>query len=152
MFHKRLENSFANFGLRSDDYCLFLPQLRPQQFVAAIGQCDILLDSIGWSGCNSTLESLPHDLPIVTMSGTLMRGRHGMAILKMMGVTETITETMDDYISTAVRLAREVSWRIQIKSKIAKQKYRLYRDRSCISELESFLTQVARRRFGSDFN
>ena len=152
MFYKRLENSFANFGLRSDDYCLFLPQLRPQQFVAAIGQCDILLDSIGWSGCNSTLESLPHDLPIVTMSGTLMRGRHGMAILKMMGVTETITETMDDYISTAVRLAREVSWRIQIKSKIAKQKYRLYRDRSCISELESFLTQVARRRFGSDFN
>jgi hypothetical protein len=35
---------------------------------------------------------------------------------------------------------------------MAKRKYRLYRDRSCISELESFLTQVARRRFGSDLN
>ena len=81
-----------------------------------------------------------------------MRGRHSMAILKMMGVTETITETIDDYISTAVRLARDVSWRIQIKSKLAKHKYRLYRDRSCISGLESFLTQVARRRFGSDLN
>jgi predicted O-linked N-acetylglucosamine transferase (SPINDLY family) len=81
-----------------------------------------------------------------------MRGRHSMAILKMMGVTETIAETIDDYISTAIRLARDVSWRMQIKSKMAKRKYRLYRDRSCISELESFLTQVARRRFGSDLN
>lgn len=147
MFHNRLKKSFASFGLRSDDYCLFLPHLEPQRFVAAIGQCDILLDSIGWSGCNSTLESLPHDLPIVTMLGTLMRGRHSMAILKMMGVTETTAETVDEYISTAVRLARDVSWRIRIKSKMAKRKYMLYRDRSCISELESFLTHVAHRRF-----
>src|SRR5580704_7288354 len=152
MFHKRLEKSFASFGLQCDDYCLFLPHLEPQQFVVAIGQCDILLDSIGWSGCNSTLESLPHDLPIVTLPGRLMRGRHSMAILKMMGVTETIAETIDDYISTAIRLARDVSWRMQIKSKMAKGKYRLYRDRSCISELENFLTQVAHRRLGSDLN
>jgi predicted O-linked N-acetylglucosamine transferase (SPINDLY family) len=43
-----------------------------QRFIAAIGQCDVVLDSIGWSGCNSTLESLVHDLPIVTMTGDLM--------------------------------------------------------------------------------
>jgi predicted O-linked N-acetylglucosamine transferase (SPINDLY family) len=148
MFCKRLEKSFASFGLQWDDYCLFLPHLESRRFVAAVGQCDILLDTIGWSGCNSTLESLPHDLPIVTMSGTLMRGRHSMAVLKMMGITETITETVDDYIAAATRLASDVSWRIQIKSKMAKRKYRLYRDRSCISELESFLTQVARRHLG----
>ena len=148
MFCKRLEKSFASFGLQWDDYCLFLPHLELRRFVAAVGQCDILLDTIGWSGCNSTLESLPHDLPIVTMSGTLMRGRHSMAVLKMMGITETITETVDDYIAAATRLASDVSWRIQIKSKMAKRKYRLYRDRSCISELESFLTQVARRHLG----
>jgi protein O-GlcNAc transferase len=147
MFRKRLEQSFASFGLQSDDYCFFLSRLEPERFAAAIGQCDILLDSIGWSGCNSTLESLPHDLPIVTMAGTLMRGRHGMAILKMMGVTETITETLDDYISTAVRLARDAPWRILIKSQMAQRKHMLYRDRSCISELESFLTRAADRRF-----
>ena len=133
-------------GMKSDDYCLLLPRLDRQQFVAAIGQCDVLLDSIDWSGCNSTLESLSHDLPILTMPGPLMRGRHSMAILKMMGVTETITQTVDDYISTAVRLARDVSWRTEIKNKMAKAKYRLYRDRSCISELEDFLTRVAHCR------
>ena len=40
------------------------------KFVAAVGQCDVFLDSIGWSGCNSALESLPHNLPIVTMPGS----------------------------------------------------------------------------------
>jgi predicted O-linked N-acetylglucosamine transferase (SPINDLY family) len=152
LFGKRLKESFATFGLQSDDYCLFLPPLEPQRFVAAIGQCDILLDSIGWSGCNSTLESLPHDLPIVTISGALMRGRHSMAILKMMGVTETIAQTLDDYVSTAVRLAHDPPWRISIKSKMAKQKYTLYRDRSCISGLESFLSQAAERSLRSDLN
>jgi predicted O-linked N-acetylglucosamine transferase (SPINDLY family) len=152
MFQKRLKESFATFGLQSDDYCVFLPPLEPQRFVAAIGQCDILLDSIGWSGCNSTLESLPYDLPIVTISGALMRGRHSMAILKMMGVAETIAQTLDDYVSTAVRLAHDLPWRIWIKSKMAKQKYILYRDRSCISGLESFLSQAADRSFRSDLH
>ena len=68
------------------------------KFVAAVGQCDVFLDSIGWSGCNSALESLPHNLPIVTMPGALMRGRHSAAILQMMGVTETIAATVDDYV------------------------------------------------------
>src|SRR5262249_23584230 len=86
LFRKRLDQAFAAFGLRAVDHCIFLPRRDARWFMAAIGQCDIVLDSIGWSGCNSTLESLHHDLPIVTMTGSLMRGRHSMAILKMMGI------------------------------------------------------------------
>lgn len=139
LFRKRLENAFAVFGLKSDEYCVMLPRLELEQFIATIGQCDVVLDSIAWSGCNSTLESLSHNLPIVTLAGTLMRGRHSMAILKMMDVTETITETVDDYVSTAVRLAQDVQWRMEIRNKIAKRKCQLYRDRACISALEEFL-------------
>ncbi len=42
------------------DHCVFLDRMSQSKFVAAIGQCDVFLDSIGWSGCNSALESLPH--------------------------------------------------------------------------------------------
>ena len=86
LFRQRLERAFAAFGLNAADHCVFLPRLEPQKFVAAIGACDAVLDSIGWSGCNSVLESLVHDLPIVTLSGSLMRGRHATAILTMMDV------------------------------------------------------------------
>ena len=145
LFKWRLERAFAALGLRADDYCIFLPRLDRNKFVAAIGLCDVVLDSIGWSGFNSTLEGLAHDLPIVTMPGPLMRGRHTMAVLKMMGVTETITETIDDYVSVAIRLARDAPWRMAVKGRIATNKHRVYRDSTCISALEEFLNRVARR-------
>jgi predicted O-linked N-acetylglucosamine transferase (SPINDLY family) len=148
LFRQRLNRAFGQFGLRSEDYCVFLPRLDQQDFVAATGQCDIFLDSIGWSGCNSTLECLPYDLPIVTMAGQFMRGRHSTAILKMMGIPETIAETTDDYVATAVRLARDVAWRMGIKRRVSENKHRLYRDRTCISALEEFLIGIARH--GSD--
>jgi protein O-GlcNAc transferase len=145
LFRKRLDKAFTAFGLRAADYCVVLPRLDLHRFVAAIGQCDIVLDSIGWSGGNSTLESLHHCLPIVTMTAPLMRGRHSMAILKMMGVEETITETIDDYVSTAIRLACDVPWRMAVKNRISENKHRIYRDTTCVSALQGFLNSAARR-------
>ena len=145
-FKERLGRSFQRFGLNADDYCVFLPRLEPSRFLAAQGLCDIVLDSIGWSGCNSTMESLQHDLPIVTMAGSLMRGRHTMAILQMMGVTETITTTLDSYVATAVRLGRDPAWRHEIKQKVGENKHRIYRDRDCIDCLERFIEDAVRSR------
>jgi len=145
LFRQRLNRAFGALGLNADEYCCFLPRLDQSNFLAASGQCDVLLDSINWSGCNSTLESLPHNLPIVTTGGPLMRGRHSMAILRMMGVTETIAETIDDYVSIAVRLARDVPWRMAVKAKISANKHRIYFDSACILGLEQFLNHVVRR-------
>ena len=145
LFFQQLDQAFAAFGSRAQDHCVFLPRLDTPRFSAAIAQCDIVLDSIGWSGCNSTLEALHNDLPVVTMTGPLMRGRHSMAILKMMGVDETITETVDDYVATAIRLARDLAWRSAVKDRISENKYQLYRDATCISALQTFLNSVARR-------
>jgi len=145
LFYKRLDRAFARFGLRASDHIRILPRMSQDQFIAVTGQSDIGLDSIEWSGGNTTLESLVHDLPIVTMPGALMRGRHTTAILQMMRVTETITATVDDYVSTAVRLAHDVSWRMALRKKIAESKARIYRDDSCIRALEEFLVRVAHR-------
>src|SRR6185312_1211464 len=83
-FKARLDRAFQAAGLSASDHCIVLPRLAPDRFLAAIGASDIVLDSIGWSGCNSILESLAHDLPIVAFEGEMMRGRHAAAILGMM--------------------------------------------------------------------
>jgi protein O-GlcNAc transferase len=145
LFFRRLDRAFASVGLKATDYCVLLPRLSQNRFSAAIGQCDIVLDSIGWQGFNSTSEGLHHNLPVVTMRGSLMRGRHTMAILKRIEVEETIAETVDGYVSTAVRLARDLPWRRAIKDKISRNKHRLYRDASCVSALEAFLDDAVRR-------
>ena len=144
MFLKRLDRAFSAFGMRAADYCVVLPPLDASRFLATIGHCDIFLDSVGWSGCNSTLESLVYNLPIVTMAGSSMRGRHTMAILKMMSVAETIAETLDDYVSIAVRLARDEPWRMALKAKISAAKHLIYFDSACIMGLEQFLNSVVR--------
>jgi predicted O-linked N-acetylglucosamine transferase (SPINDLY family) len=144
LFRERLGRAFAASGLSADHHCIFLPQMEERDFVAMGSLCDVFLDSIGWSGCNSTLESLAHGLPIVTIPGTLMRGRHSAAILGMMGVTETIAETVDGYVSTAIRLAKDSSWRAAVQRQIADNKHKLYRDNACIAALERFLNDAAR--------
>jgi protein O-GlcNAc transferase len=145
LFRQRLDAAFAAFGLDAADHCAILPRLDPDRYAAAAACCDIALDSIGWSGCNSSLECLARDLPVVTLPGTLMRGRHTAAILEMMGVADTIAHTIDEYVSTAVRLARDKEWRSGLRRRIAESKHRVHRDRACITALEDFLDAEARR-------
>src|SRR5262249_6363600 len=66
-----LAAAFAAVGLDAERHCVFLPRLSPERFAAAMGESDAFLDSIGWSGCNSTAASLQYDLPIVTLEGSL---------------------------------------------------------------------------------
>jgi protein O-GlcNAc transferase len=145
LFRRRLGQAFDAFGLKAEDYCVFLPRLKGPRYVAAVGQADVVLDSIGWSGCNSTLESLPFDLPIVTLTSPLMRGRHSTAILAMIGVTETAANTTDDYVSVAVRLSVDKSWRAVVRNRMAENKHRIYRDRACVAALGEFLSKAVRR-------
>ena len=130
--------------MRADDYCVFLDRLSQSKFVAAAGLSDVFLDSIGWSGCNSALESLPHGLPIVTLPGAFMRGRHSAAILQMMGVTETIAASVEDYVAIAVRLANEPAERQALRERMKENAHKVYRDRACIAALEDFLERSVR--------
>jgi predicted O-linked N-acetylglucosamine transferase (SPINDLY family) len=123
---------------------VFLDGMEMSRFAAASAQCDLMLDSIGWSGGNTTLEALAQDLPVVTFQGELMRGRVSAGILRMMGMPETIAETLDEYVALAVRMARDPGFRASIKQRVASDKHRLYRDRACIAALEDFLDRAAR--------
>lgn len=146
LFIRRLERAFAAFGLEANDHCVILPYLEPNRFIASVGLCDIVLDTIGWSGGLSTLDCLTQDLPIVTMTGPLMRSRHTAAILNRMDAAETVSDSVDGYVSTAIRLAHDAAWNAAIKGKIRKNRHRLYLDRTYICALEKFLNLVARGR------
>ncbi|MEM6752528.1 MAG: tetratricopeptide repeat protein [Cyanobacteria bacterium P01_C01_bin.38] len=149
VFQQRLNRAFEQFGLNYQDYCLFLPRMRPQKFAGVSAIADVFLDSIGWSGCNSTLESVAHNLPIVTLPGDLMRGRHSMAILKMMGIEETIAFNKEEYVQIAVRLGKYSQYRQHISEQVAQNKHKLYADLKPVRALEAFLLKVVNkpRRF-----
>ena len=130
--------------MRSEHHCVFLDKLSQGKFVATAGLADVFLDSIGWSGCNSLLESLAHDLPVVTMAGNTMRSRHGLAIMQMLQAPESIAANVDDYVERAVRLANDPAARLALREKIARNKHRLYRDSAPVAALQDFLERAVR--------
>ena len=145
-FRGRLELAFAAEGLRAEEHCVILDRLSAEQFSSVLGLSDVYLDSIGWSGGNTTLESLEHGLPIVTIAGEFLRGRHTLAIAQQMGLDEAVVRSIDDYIALAVRLGNNPEERAAMHAKITDRKARVYRDVSAIRALEDFLEHVARAR------
>jgi protein O-GlcNAc transferase len=144
LFQQRLDRAFAAAGLKAEDHCVFLQSMSMNAFAAASAQCDVMLDSVGWSGGNTTLEALAQDLPVITCEGELMRGRVSAGILRMMGMPEAIAGGVDDYVALAIRIGKDAAWRTALKTRISSDKHRLYRDRTSIAALEDFLDRAAR--------
>jgi protein O-GlcNAc transferase len=103
----------------------------------------VFLDSLEWSGCNSTLEALAWDLPVVTMAGDLMRGRHSAAILTMLGLPELIADCPERFAELATELGRDGTRRHALTARIARDKRKLYADRACIEGLARYLRDAA---------
>jgi protein O-GlcNAc transferase len=103
---------------------------------------DIFLDTLSWSGCNTTLEAIACGLPVVTCPGKFMRSRHSYGILKMMGVTETIAQSEAEYVEIAIRLGLDAEWRQTIAQKVYQRHNLVYDDKTCVTALESFYKKV----------
>lgn len=141
-FQRRMQRAFAEIGLNSANHCLFLPKIDRDRFWSVNQICDVALDALEWSGGNSTLEAIAFGLPVVTLAGQLMRGRHSSAMLQRCGVTDTIAQTPAQYVEIAARLGLDPDWRRSISARLQAGHERLYDDRECVRALEAFLTQV----------
>jgi predicted O-linked N-acetylglucosamine transferase (SPINDLY family) len=144
-FRARLEAAFAAAGLDAAQYCVLLPPMPPEHFVAAVGLADVVLDTPGWSGGKSTLDCLAQDPAIVTWPGRFMRGRHTAAILRRIGCAATVARSLDDYVAIAARLGTDAAWRGAVRQAVAAGKARAYGDLDAIRALEAFLAEAVRR-------
>jgi predicted O-linked N-acetylglucosamine transferase (SPINDLY family) len=144
-FRARLARAFAAHGLDAARYVVILPRLTTADFAGVAAICDVFLDSIGWSGMNTALESLAGALPIVTWPGPLMRSRHSLAVLRMLDVSETVAGSEDEYVDIAVRLGCDPEWRAAISARMAANRARVEADPAPVRALEAWIEQVAGR-------
>nr|WP_294516614.1 tetratricopeptide repeat protein [uncultured Rhodopila sp.] len=142
VFRDRLGAAFAEAGLDAARHVVILPPMPQQDYLAAAGLADVILDTIGWSGGKSTLDCLAVDPAIVTMPGRFMRGRHTAAILRRIGCEATIAASPEEYVSIAVRLAADTGWRADVRQAVAAGKHRAFEDVTYIRALEAFLQEA----------
>lgn len=138
----RLKKAFAALELHSEDYCLFLPVQARNDYLTLNLHADIYLDTIGFTGGNTTFDAIACGLPIVTYPGKLMRGRLSYGMLNKLGVTETIAHDIQSYIDIAVRLGLDTNWRQHMATKMLQNHEQLYEDLECVRALEDFYTQT----------
>ena len=136
---ERMRPVFVAHGVDIAQQLRWLPFLGEPEFLALCRGADVMLDSLHWSGGNTTLEALWFDLPVVTLPGPLMRGRHTAAMLRRMGLEELVARDEDEYARIAVELGRDPAFRARMRAEIADRKHLLYDDASVVPALEAFL-------------
>lgn len=148
VFEERLEDAFAGYGLSMQDHCVFLPQLDFAHFNGVARLCDVYLDSIGWSGFNSLLETLVWDIPPVILPGALMRGRHSAAVMTMIGLSDLLAADLDAYVGLAARLGSDPALRQTVSARIRENKHKALGDMAAVRGLEDFIVGAVKQSQG----
>ena len=143
-FRERLQRGMAARRLAADDAIIFLPRMDHARYLRVNRCCDLMLDTLHWSGGNTTLDALACSLPLVTLPGEFMRGRQSYAMLTAMGLEDLVARDTKDYVAIALRLASDGAWRQQIQARMAQNFGKVFGSEAPVRELEQFLLSRTR--------
>ncbi|MGE5538023.1 MAG: tetratricopeptide repeat protein [Gemmatimonas sp.] len=129
-----------------EDRVVFLPRLSQSDFLAANRAADIVLDSFGWSGFNSTMEALAMGAPVVTCPGATVRARHAYGVLRMAGLDDLVAATPDEYVALAVRLGRDPALRQEMAAAVSARRSRVFGDGTAVAAFAEWIDSGVRRR------
>ncbi|MFO1305831.1 MAG: tetratricopeptide repeat protein [Burkholderiales bacterium] len=123
----------------------FIPQRSHEEYMAVNASCDVMLDTLRWSGGNTSLDAIASALPIVTLPGAFMRGRQSAGMLGMMGLDELVASDTDDYVRKASSVATDRAYRDGLSRRIVEARPVVFDDAAPMRALAEFLEQGARR-------
>ena len=143
VFKERIAKLFQNHNLSFNKYSIFHPRCTRDKYLGLIERSDIILDSLNWSGGNTSLEAISLNKPIVTCPSEYMKGRVTYSFLRKLNIEETIASSKKEYVEIAVKLAKDNNFRNSITKKIVNNKNNLFNDNKPIR----FLEEVIRKKF-----
>ena len=142
-FAARIAPVFAARGLSTERHLLFLPYMTHGQYLRVNALCDVMLDTLHWSGGNTSLDAIAMGLPMVTLPGSLMRGRQSLGMLRILGIEELVARDRADYVRIAVRLATDRDWREAIARRMQEASGRLFDQSAPVEAFAAFLESAA---------
>ncbi len=143
-FAARLGRALRKRGMDINERVLFIaPNIAHPSYLRLNQLCDVMLDSLHWSGGNTSLDALASGLPVVTLPGALMRGRQSQGMLAMIGLDELVARDAEGYVRTAVELGRDGDRRKDLSERIAQRRGELFERDEPIRALEEFLARTA---------
>lgn len=115
-------------------------RMSQREFFQEISRCKVVIDSVGWSGGNTTMEAIYFDKPVVTLRGNNLRSNHSSAILKAIDLDVLVAKDYNEYISKACKLMTDNNFYQKIIDNIKSNKYKLFdKNISLYDDIKSFL-------------
>jgi predicted O-linked N-acetylglucosamine transferase (SPINDLY family) len=136
---ERLTRRFAGRGLATAGRVRMMPNMGHAEYLRVNLACDVMLDSLYWSGGNTSLDAIACGLPVVTRPVGLMRGRQSAGMLSIMGLDELVAGDDEAWIETALRLGRDAGHRAAVRGLISERSDRLFGQEAPVRALEAFL-------------
>ena len=141
-FVARLDPHLRERGMSVAERVVFLPYMTHGAYLRLNRLCDVMLDTLHWSGGNTSLDALACGLPLVTLPGAFMRGRQSAAMLRLVGVPGLVASGADDYVELAARLGSDASERGACSARIASGLGELFGRDEPVRALERFLERA----------
>lgn len=117
-FRERLSRAFQAAGVDMQSHVLFLPLRSRADYLRVNLACDVMVDSLHWSGGNTTLDALHAGLPVVTCPGRFMRGRQSMAMLRRLDCAELVVDSPQELAAIAEEIAHDPARRNTLAARI----------------------------------
>lgn len=136
---QRLRRAFGRAGVDFDRTVTFIPSLTRELFYGLMHCATVMLDTIGFSGFNTAIQSLECGLPVIAFDGEFMRGRLASGLLRRMDLDEWIAATHSAFIDLAMRLITDKQLGLALRRQIEQRRTILFNDLTPVRALEQVL-------------
>ena len=121
VFKDHLYNYTSKYNIAKERIIISTTNYKSREEVLNfISTGDVYLDALPYTGSVSISDVLTVSLPVVVFEGINLRSTQAAALLKDIGMTELITDSVQEYVKLAIKLGTDLNYRIAIKNKIAK--------------------------------
>ncbi len=103
-------------------------------FIDKLMEHKIIIDTIGWSGGNTSLEALYLNKPVITLRGNTLRSNHTAAFLKEIDLEVLIAKSYNEYLQLANKLMENKEFFNFIVNKIISNKHLIFKKKISLYE------------------
>ncbi|RLA79185.1 MAG: hypothetical protein DRG78_13425, partial [Epsilonproteobacteria bacterium] len=124
------------------EYLVFRPWADSETFYSLLHHTDAVLEPTVFGYGTTAIEALSIGTPIITLPSDYPGGRIMQAFYKKINFKELIVTDMKEYISQAIKLATDNSFKTYCKKSILKSNKTLYENSEVVDEIDIFFKKV----------
>ena len=146
---KKLQARFATTIPDVVDRIVFLPHQSMPDYLSLVIASDVILDTPHFGGGLTIYDAFSFHKPVVTLPSRFRRSRYAFGCYQLMGMTDCVAATTDEYVDIAVALGGSPDYRNAVSSRIEEGSARLFENPAAVREYErifrSLLEEAGRR-------